>query len=179
MTTSSLVWRGVFAIAIGVITVVWPGITVGAVVVLFALAAFAAGIWETVRAFSSDSAGPVFGHLLLALLNVVAGVVALAWPGMTAYALTIWIGVWAIVTGGIEFAAAFGEHETAGERALFGLGGLVSIALGVVLFARPDIGAVSLAEVFGLFSIVSGVGSIVAAIDLHHLHKDVSAVAGV
>jgi Short repeat of unknown function (DUF308) len=49
------------------------------------------------------------------------------------------------------------------ERALFGLIGLVLIALGVVLVARPDVGAVTLAQVFGFFSIVSGIAALVLA----------------
>jgi uncharacterized membrane protein HdeD (DUF308 family) len=44
---------------------------------------------------------------------------------------------------------------------MWALSGLVSIALGVVLFIRPDIGAFSLATVFGLFSIVYGVSALV------------------
>jgi uncharacterized membrane protein HdeD (DUF308 family) len=39
---------------------------------------------------------------------------------------------------------------------MWALGGLVSIALGVVLAIRPDLGAVTLTTVFGLFSIVYG-----------------------
>ena len=176
--TSSLVWRGIFAIAIGVVAIVWPNITVGAFVILFAVAAFASAFWQGMRAFSSDSAGPVVGHLLLGLLDIAAGVVALAWPGITAYALTIWIGAWAVVTGVIEFATVFESGETAGERALYGAGGLVSIALGVVLFARPDLGAISLAEVFGLFSFVYGIWAIVAAITLHNAHHDLKSIIG-
>ena len=38
--------------------------------------------------------------------------------------------------------------------------GLVSVALGVVLAIRPDIGALTLATVFGLFSIVYGISTI-------------------
>ncbi|HXZ61886.1 MAG TPA: DUF308 domain-containing protein [Acidimicrobiales bacterium] len=176
--TASLVWRGIFAIAIGVIAIVWPGITVGAFVILFAVAAFASSIWQAVRAFSSGSAGPVIGHLLLAVVDAAAGVVALAWPGITAYVLTIWIGAWAVVTGALEFGTAFASGEAAGERALFLLGGLVSIALGVVLFARPRLGAVSLAEVFGLFSLIYGAWAIVAAIELHHVRHDIGSMAG-
>jgi len=175
--TSSLIWRGLFAIAIGIIAIAWPGITVGAFVVLFAIAAFASGFWQAARAFSSDSASPVVGHLLLAVVDAAAGVVALAWPGITAYVLTIWIGAWAVVGGVVEFTTAFAANETAGERALFGLGGLVSIALGIVLFARPDLGAVSLAEVFGLFAFVYGIAGIVAGINLHHVHDDLSSIA--
>jgi uncharacterized membrane protein HdeD (DUF308 family) len=159
--SSSLRWRGLLAIVIGVVSVAWPNITVGAFVVLFALFAFIAAFSDAARAFASDRAGPVVGWLLLALLSLAAGVVALVWPGLTALVLTIWIAVWAFVTGIVEVVMAFGQGETAGERAMWALGGLISVALGIVLFIRPDIGAVSLATVFGLFSIVSGISALV------------------
>ena len=159
----SLLWAGLLAAAIGVVAIVWPGVTIAFVVAIFAVAAFVAAVNQAMRAFSSATAGPVAGHLLLAAVDVAAGVGAIVWPGITAYALTIWIGAWAIVTGFGEFAMAFGSHETAGDRALFGFGGLLSVALGVVLFARPDVGAVSLATVFGLFSLSYGIWSVVLA----------------
>jgi uncharacterized membrane protein HdeD (DUF308 family) len=157
----SLLLRGLLAIVVGVVSVAWPDITVGAIVILFAIFAFIAGVTDAMRAFSSDRAGPVVGYLLLALLSVVAGVVALAWPGITAEVLTIWVAAWALVTGVVEVALTFRQGATAGERAMWILGGLVSIALGVVLFIRPDIGALSLATVFGLFAIVYGVSTVV------------------
>jgi uncharacterized membrane protein HdeD (DUF308 family) len=159
--SSSLLWRGLLAIAIGVISVAWPNITIGALVILFAVYAFIAAGAEAVRAFRSDSAGPVIAYLLLSVLSLAAGVVALLWPGITAEVLAIWIAAWAFVTGIVEVALAFQRNETAGERAMWALTGLISVALGVVLGIRPDIGAVSLATVFGLFSIVYGVSSLI------------------
>jgi uncharacterized membrane protein HdeD (DUF308 family) len=159
--STSLRWRGVLAIVIGILSVAWPNITVGAFVVLFAVYAFVAAFGDGARAFASDRAGPVFGWLLLALLSFAAGVVALVWPGPTALVLTIWIAAWAFVTGIVEVAMTFGQGETAGERAMWAFGGLISIVLGIVLFLRPDIGAVSLATVFGLFSVVYGISTLV------------------
>jgi len=46
------------------------------------------------------------------------------------------------------------------------LSGLVSVAFGVVLFARPGIGAVTLALLFGLFSLIYGVSQIVSGVQL-------------
>jgi uncharacterized membrane protein HdeD (DUF308 family) len=158
--SSSLLWRGLLAIAVGVVSVAWPNITVGAFVILFAVYAFIAAAMDTVRAFSSKSAGPVFGYLLLAVISAAAGVAALVWPDITAFVLVIWIAAWATVTGVIEVALAFRHGQTAGERAMWAITGLVSIALGVVLFIRPDIGALSLATVFGLFSIFYGVSAL-------------------
>jgi len=157
----SLLWRGLLAIVVGVVSVAWPDITVGAIVILFAVYAFIAAVTDTMRAFSSDRAGPVAGYLLLALLSVAAGVIALVWPGITALVLTVWVAAWALITGVVEVALTFRQGATAGERAMWILGGLVSIALGIVLFIRPDVGALSLASVFGLFAIVYGVSTVV------------------
>jgi uncharacterized membrane protein HdeD (DUF308 family) len=176
--STSLLWRGILAIAIGVVSVAWPHITIGAFVILFAIYAFMVAIADAVRAFSSEHAGPVFGYLLLSLLSAAAGVVALVWPDITALVLTLWIGAWAFVTGIVEVTLAFRRGEAAGERALWALGGLVSIALGVVLFIRPDIGAVSLATVFGLFSIVSGVSALVLGAQTRRAETTAGRLAG-
>jgi uncharacterized membrane protein HdeD (DUF308 family) len=161
--SASSVWRGLLLLAVGIIAVVWPGVTILAVVIIFAVASFGFAISQATRAFSDDGAGSLIGHLLLAVLDVAAGIVALAWPGITAFVLTIWIGAWAVATGIGEFAMTFVSEETAGQRALFGLAGLLSVALGVVLLGRPDLGAVSLAEVFGLFCLASGISNLVVA----------------
>jgi uncharacterized membrane protein HdeD (DUF308 family) len=167
--STSLLWRGLLAIGIGIVSVSWPNITVGAFVILFAVFAFMTAFGDAARAFASDRAGPVAGWLLLALVALAAGIAALAWPGITAVVLAIWIGIWALVTGFGEVAMAFGMSETAGQRAMWSLGGLVSIALAFVLFLRPGIGAVSLAVVFGLFSIVYGISALVLSARAHEV----------
>ena len=154
---NALLWRGILAVAFGVVSLVWPGITVGAFVYLFAFYAFFAAANDTVRAFSGNRAGPVFGWLLLALLSAVGGAAAILWPGITALALTLWVAAWALVTGAVEIGMATQEGESAGERAMFMLTGLVSVALAFALFVRPDVGAVSLATVFGLMYGTSGI----------------------
>jgi uncharacterized membrane protein HdeD (DUF308 family) len=169
----SLVWRGLLAVAVGIIAIAWPNVTISAVVIIFAIGAFAGSFAQAVMGFSEDRVGPVLGHLLLALLDAAAGVVALVWPSITAYALTIWIGAWAVVTGGAELGMVFTSGRAAGQRALFAISGLISVALGVVLFARPDIGAVSLVEVFGIFSFAAGVSSLVLATDVHRTGSDI------
>src|SRR2546421_8489904 len=121
----------------------------------------AAGL-QAARAFSSRSAGPVFGHLLLGLIDLAVGVVALVWPGPTAYVLVIIVAAWALAGGLVEIFAGFQSGETAGTRALFIVAGLVSVAFGVVLFARPNAGAVTLALLFGLYSMIYGFSQITA-----------------
>jgi uncharacterized membrane protein HdeD (DUF308 family) len=123
------------------------------------------------RAFSSRNAGPVVGHLLLGLLDLAAGVIALAWPGPTALVLVLIVGSWAVIAGLFEIFAAFRAGEVAGTRALLILGGLVSVAFGVVLFARPGMGAITLALLFGLFNLIYGAWTFVQGIELRQTGK--------
>jgi len=165
-SSTSLILLGVLAVVVGIVAIAWPGVTVLALVILFAVYAFIAAGMQAARAFSSRDAGPVFGHLLLGLIDLAAGVVALAWPGPTALVLVLVVASWAIVSGSLEIFAAFRSGEEAGTRAMYILGGLVSAAFGLVLFAHPGMGAISLALLFGLFNLFSGCWMLVRGIEL-------------
>ena len=156
-TSTSLILTGVLAVIVGIIAIAWPGVTVYALVLLFAVYAFLDAGLQAARAFSARTAGPVFGHLLLGLISLAAGVVAVVWPAPTALVLVLVIGAWAVIGGLVEFVTGFGHGEAAGTRAMFILTGLVSVAFGVLLFARPNVGAVTLALLFGLFSLIYGI----------------------
>jgi uncharacterized membrane protein HdeD (DUF308 family) len=179
---SSLIGRGALALAVGVMALAWPGVTVLALVILFAVYAFMAAGLEAMRGFSSATPGPVIGHLLLGLVDLGAGVIALAWPGPTALVLVLIVGIWAIVAGLVQFGAAFRADQAAGTRAMLILGGLAAAAFGVVLCARPGIGAITLALLFGLFNLIYGSWMLVHGIELrrarHTLRSAVGATKG-
>jgi uncharacterized membrane protein HdeD (DUF308 family) len=174
--STSLIARGVLALAVGIIALAWPQVTVLALVILFAVYAFIAAVLQAMRAFSSGKAGPVIGHLLLALVDIAAGVIALAWPGPTALVLVLIVGIWAIIGGLVEIGAAFQAGEPAGTRAMFILGGLVTVAFGVVLCARPGLGALTLAILFGLFNLIYGGWALVQGIELRRTGKALPSV---
>ena len=144
-TSTSLILLGILAVIVGIIAIAWPSVTILDLVILFAIYAFMAAGLQAARAFSSRTAGPVFGHLLLGLIDLAAGVV--------------------------EIVGGFGAGETAGTRAMFILSGLVSVAFGVLLFARPNVGAVTLALLFGLYSLIYGFSQITAGVQVRQLGK--------
>jgi uncharacterized membrane protein HdeD (DUF308 family) len=115
--------------------------------------------------------------LLLGLIDLAAGVVALVWPAPTAYVLVIVVAAWALAGGIAEIVAGFGMGETAGTRAMLIVAGLVSVAFGVVLFARPGVGAVSLALLFGLYSMIYGFSQITTGIQARQLGKSVESLS--
>src|ERR1039458_3470477 len=120
--STSLIVRGILAVIVGIIALAWPQVTVLALVILFAVYAFIAAGLQAMQAFSSRTAGPVFGHLLLGLVDVGAGVIALGWPAPTVLVLVLVVASWAIVTGALEVFAAFRRGEEAGAGAMVFLG---------------------------------------------------------
>jgi uncharacterized membrane protein HdeD (DUF308 family) len=176
-SSTSLILLGILAVIVGIVAIAWPGVTILALVILFAVYAFMAGGLQSARAFTSGSAGPVFGHLLLGLIDLAAGVVALVWPAPTAFVLVILVAAWALAGGFAEFFAGFQSGESAGTRAMFILSGLVSVAFGVLLFARPGVGAVTLALLFGLYSMIYGFSQITAGVQLRHLGGSVKSLS--
>jgi uncharacterized membrane protein HdeD (DUF308 family) len=89
-------------------------VTILALVILFAIYAFVDAGLQLMRAFSSDRAGPVFGHLLLGLVDIAAGLIALVWPGPTTFVLVLIFGIWAIFAGVFEIAQTSAAGEGAG-----------------------------------------------------------------
>jgi len=176
-SSTTLILFGILAVIVGILAITWPGVTILALVILFAVYAFMDAGLQGARAFSSRSAGPVFGHLLLGLIDLAAGVVALAWPAPTAFVLVIVVAAWALAGGIAEFFAGFQSGETAGSRALLILSGLVSVAFGVLLFARPGVGAGTLALVFRLESLIYGFLQITAGSQVRHLGGDVRSLS--
>jgi uncharacterized membrane protein HdeD (DUF308 family) len=90
------------------------------------------------------------------LVSVVFGVLILAWPGISVYALTIVFGAYTLATGIVEFGTAFTSRGRE-ERGWLALRGLLGIAVGVMVFAWPGISALALLYVIGFYAVTLGI----------------------
>jgi uncharacterized membrane protein HdeD (DUF308 family) len=104
--------------------------------------------------------------LLRGLAGVAVGVVTVIWPNITALALVYLIASWALVTGGLEIAAAIRLRKVISGEWLLILSGLAAVALGIVLVLFPEPGALALVLLIGVYALVSGVLLIVLAFRL-------------
>jgi uncharacterized membrane protein HdeD (DUF308 family) len=103
----ALIARGIASIAAGIIAFVWPGITAFALLIVIAVWAIVSGALETVTAIQMRK--QLEGEWLLALegvLSIIFGVLLLFSPLVGAIVLGLWIGVWALVLGGMEISTA-------------------------------------------------------------------------
>jgi uncharacterized membrane protein HdeD (DUF308 family) len=153
-----LILRGVLAILFGVIAFMWPGITWFSLVIMFGAYAMVDGVIAIVAGLQQTKDSPRWWVFLLeGLVSVGAGVVAFMWPGLTAYILLIVIAAWAVVTGVLEIAAAIRLRREITNEWMLGLSGLLSVALGVLLFMRPVIGGLALVWTIGAYAVIFGV----------------------
>jgi len=165
LTRSHAALRGILALVLGVVFLVWPGITIGVAVALFAIFCFVDAVVAGTRLFSSGrSTGDRILQVLRMVVDVAAALVAIAYPGPTAEVLTVIIGVYAIVIGILELAASGGPlARAAGSSGLAVLAGVLSIIAGVLLIIWPNIGVVTLAVLVGAYLAAYGVVLLVSA----------------
>lgn len=153
----ALAVRGGLAILFGIVTFAWPGISLAALVLLFAAFALVDGflaIVAGVRGFRRDQRWGAF--MLHGILGIGVAVLTVFWPAITALALVMLIAAWAIVTGILEIVAAVRlRREIRGEW-LLALAGVASIAFGVLLVLNPGAGALALLWLIGAYAIVLG-----------------------
>lgn len=152
-----VVLRGAMALLFGLFSLIWPEITVLAFALLFGIYALADGIGLLVDAFRNPDKSHRGMRIFGGILGIVAGIIALAVPGLTVLALAVIIGVWAIITGFTEMAAAYRLRKQISNEIMLGLAGLVSVIFGVVVLAWPIAGAVTIAAIIGIFALVYGV----------------------
>ena len=156
-----ILFRGLAAVLFGVLTFVWPGLSLLVLVILFGVFAVISGITAVVAALRNrEEQG--WGFLLIeGILGILAGVVALVWPGITALAFLYLIAAWAILTGITELVAPLAFPMSVGRAVLTALAGVVSIVFGIVIASRPASGLLTVAWLIGVFAIVFGVTHIV------------------
>jgi len=158
--------RGLAAIVFGVLTWVLPGISLTALIFLFGVYTLADGLlamWMAIDGRELDESWWVL--LLQGLLGVGIGIMTFAAPGITALALLFYIAAWAIGVGLLEIVAAIRLRKAIeGEWALV-LRGLVSIALGVLLMARPGAGAMAALWLIGTCAVVFGVLEVILSFE--------------
>ena len=160
--------RGLCAVAFGIITFIWPGLSLAALVLLYGVYALFDGGFAVASAWTSrlEPSGRRWPMLARGLFGLGAGVVALFWPAITALALLYVIAAWALVGGVLEVVAAIRLRDVIqGEWAL-ALSGVLSFLLGLSLFLFPAAGALALVLWVGAGAIAIGLALCILAFRL-------------
>jgi uncharacterized membrane protein HdeD (DUF308 family) len=143
---------GLVSILAGILAIVYPDITLLALGLFIGISLLIVGVLEIVEAIT----GPPELRALNAIVGVlaaVAGLICIRRPGESLLALIVVLGIYLVVTGGIEFVRAFANIQDRATR--FGLA-LIDIILGILILSLPELSLVTLAVLFAISLLVRG-----------------------
>jgi len=156
--------QGLLWLAFGVVILVWPGISLHALVIVFGAFSLANGIIMLGAAIAGRVREGRGWLALSGVLGIAIGVLVFVWPGISALALLYVIGAYALALGVLAVGGGIWLPLDGGDRALLALTGLVSVLFGIVIFAKPGDGALVLLALIAAFALVRGITELVVAI---------------
>lgn len=165
-----LLIRGIAAIIFGIMAFSWPGITLAVLVILYGAYALVDGVSAIGFGIANHKTQHSWWEMILiGVLGIIAGLIALIWPGLTVIALLTLLGVWAIFRGIIEIVAAVRLRKLIAHEWLLAIGGILSIAFGVIILARPLVGALVVVWITGFAALLFGATAVALSFRLHRL----------
>jgi len=166
----ALALRGAAAILFGILALVWPGLTLLTLVILFGAYVLVDGVFSVFDGIKArDESERWWALVLEGLAGIAIGIITLVWPDITALTLLYLIAAWALITGVLEIWTAIRLRRILTGEWVMILGGLASIAFGVLLALFPGEGALGLTWLIGIYAIVFGVLLVILAFRLRGL----------
>jgi uncharacterized membrane protein HdeD (DUF308 family) len=124
-------------------------------VIVFGVYAAVDGVFAIVAA-ATGAGGDRWLHVLEGVLGIAVGVFVFAQPELAGTVIVFVIGLWAVVSGVLEIASAVRLRREIEDEWLLGVGGLLSVILGLILVFQPNFGQVTTTYVLGTYGIVFG-----------------------
>lgn len=152
-----LVVRGLVAILFGLCALIWPGLTVGILVALFAIYALMNGVFTLIGGLRAESRMRRATLILEGAISIAAGILTWVWPGLTTLALLYFIVAWAILIGIMEIVAAVQLRNEIASAWHLGVAGALSLLFGLICLIHPASGALAIIWVVALYPIAFGI----------------------
>ena len=167
--------RGAAAVIFGILALIWPGITLYALVLIFGAYALVDGAFTLAAAAGrSDPDAPTTGRgwlIARGVAGIALGLLTVFWPRITAVALLWTIAAWAVVTGVLEIVTAIRLRRVLRREWLLALNGVLAVVFGILLVVWPATGALALVILIGVAALVFGVMLLVEGFRLRRLSR--------
>ncbi|GBE67881.1 membrane protein [Mycobacterium sp. MFM001] len=165
---------GILALALGILVLVWPGVSILVAAIIFGAYLLVTGIAQVFFAFSLHvSAG---GRVLLFISGAASLILALlCFRSLydSILLLAIWIGVGFIFRGVATAISAISDPALPGRGWAIFLG-VISLLAGIVLIASPFESIGILALVVGIWLVIIGVFEIVSSFGIRRASKELT-----
>jgi uncharacterized membrane protein HdeD (DUF308 family) len=158
---------GVALVAVGVWLLTNPYRSVTVLALLVGVSLVVAGVAEIMALGGRGGLGWV--AWLSGGLVIAAGIMVLAWPDITLWALAVVAGAGLVVTGALRIAVALQSHVTHPEWPIHLAVGAFSVVLGAVVLTWPEVTLEVLGFILGFKAVVTGLIAIGTGWQAHRL----------
>ncbi len=166
--------RGILAVLLGIVALVWTQALALAIVFIFGAYAFVDGILAVISGINHRTTNPYWWLTLLeGLAGITAGLLAFILPTIALVVVIYLIAAWAIITGFFEIATAIRLREEVTNEWALALTGVISIVLGIILVLYPATGAAALIFVLGIYALIFGALMVYLAFRVRSLFEHV------
>jgi uncharacterized membrane protein HdeD (DUF308 family) len=150
--------RGVLGVAIGVVILVWPDMSLAAMVVTVGIYAIADGVLSLLVALTRSTRRWQF--VAQGVTSLAVGALTLLLPEITSRALLYLLAIWVVVMSALRLRAAifFGDRVTV--RWIPAVLSLLGIMAGARVLIVPGAGMSALSLNLAIFAVLSGVALI-------------------
>jgi uncharacterized membrane protein HdeD (DUF308 family) len=164
--------QGAAAVIFGLVTLVWPSITLWALVLLWGAFAFVDGVTALSAAISDRLLVHRGWVAFCGVTGIGAGLVTFFWPSITALGLLVVIAMWSLLIGGSQIAFAISARKQVSGAWTIALSGVLLVLLGMLLVISPGDGAIGITWAIGWVAFLYGSLELwLASVVRHETHE--------
>ena len=165
-----LTLKGVLAVIFGIVAIFFTQSAILGLVLYFGLLAIFGGLFLIIGAFAHKKANPNWGWWLFeGLLDIIFGVMVLAFPAISVQILILFIGLWALFIGVAQIVSSFSVVKEGSGRWFVLINGLLSVIFGFLIVFNPFAGAIAITMIIGIFAVVYGIFAIMTSLQIKNL----------
>ncbi len=155
--------NGILAIIFGLVTILFPTITLVALAIYFAVSILVGGLVLTISSLQIKNQYPGWQFVLLeGILGILIGIIIVLKPEFSAAVLVTIIGLWAILLGCILLISWYRIIFPGSEKSVLLVSGIFSLIFGILITFNPFEGSRAITLLIGVYMLSYGIFSIIS-----------------
>ena len=156
----AILLRGIIAILFGVLALAASGFTLDLLLIFVGFFLLLGGLVSVIGSLFATHHKHWWILMFNGLISIAAGIVVFTWPAITLLILVYLVAIWAIITGFFEFIASIAASWANPGKVFIGFVGVLSVILGIVMFAYPGLTINAAIWLIGVYAIIIGLSLI-------------------
>ena len=172
-TTISMICSSVIAFILGLIMVIYPGVSLETFGIIVGIYSIIHGLVLVALDFNANMYYMPFDGIISGILFILLGIVLIIMPGIISFALTLALGVWIILTSVSAIRMSILVRKEDPNWILILLLGIIDLIVGILILFNPFESAISVTILAG---IVLMVHSVINIVDMIIIKKNVKSL---